>query len=247
MPEEIYLESYMSRACDQHKAQGDNIRVLRTPDGTHIIINDSRFHFILGKTPFNSEQAIEFINNKWSFYKAKRLKINIPHTESFYKKGSKSIEEIVQDINQKVESETHPFIFPLVIKPENGSLSDHVYIVHNIEELKNSYQATQKSEGNGDLALVQQYIGPAKEYRAICLDGQCIFAYEKNIDNAKENGKVNPMYWEGSKPIIVGDKKIIEKISLISMSLYQNHDIQYVGLDLRIDENGTIRPVAKVG
>lgn len=235
--EDIPLESYLYGAVKRARVAGMAIESAPSPTGRDYIVDGIRFTFSGGQTPFNSAQANRFINDKWEVSQALRIRTNTPHTEKFEKDSVLSNDEMVAEIMVKIESETHPFNFPIVIKPNNGSLSENVFIVKNESTLRYAIETARCKDRNGDKVLVQQYIGPAKEYRAICLDGQCIFAYEKNIDDAVESQEPNPIYRQGSKAVLVVNPALLKQFSDIATGLHQDHGVQYVGLDIRVDEN----------
>lgn len=236
--EEIPLQSYIYSAVKKAQARGVNIDYQRTDTSIVVVIDGVHFPFQGSKSPFNSEASDKFIDDKWEVARALRLRVDTPHTEFFPKNTRLTTDEIISYITERIESETHPFTFPIVIKPNNGSLSENVHIAHNAEEIKIALEENLATKQNGDKILIQQYVGPAKEYRVICLNGQCQFAYEKNIDDAIEGQKANPIYWVGSKPVLVTDPNLLKQFDKIGMALYQDHGVHYVGLDVRVDENG---------
>jgi len=231
VPLQAYIYSYLkNKLQDEESIHFDH-------DGNlEIRIAGLPFNFFGSTSPFNSRTVANFINDKWALYDSAKLRINVPYTESFVKKECDD-EKLTDTVLEKVESKTHPFSFPLIIKPNNGSLSSNVYIAHNREELYNAINANRIDNDNGELILIQQYIGPAEEYRAICFNGSCVFAYEKNIDEANESTSLNPIYWNGSKARIVDNQALLDQFSVISEYLFKEHRVTYVGMDLRIDDN----------
>jgi len=236
--EDISLTSYLYSAVKRAQRQGMSIKSEATPIGQDYTVDNVCFSFSGGQTPFNSDQANHFINDKWEVSQALRIRTNTPHTENFEKNSAFCNDEIVADLMQKINSESHPFYFPLVIKPNNGSLSENVYIVEDEDALRSAIETVRQNDQNGSMVLAQQYIGPAKEYRVICLDGQCLLAYEKNIDDAPITAtEPNPIYRQGSKVVLVEDPALLSQFTDIAMGLYQDHGVQYVGLDIRVDAN----------
>lgn len=237
MLEEIPLQSYMYSYLRSRLEDNESIKL--DPKGhLEVTIDSVHFEFNGSNTPFNSKESISFINDKWHLFEKIKWKANTPHTEAFSKNHGKA--DIFDELMAKIESETHPFTFPVVIKPNNGSLSKNVHIVQNEEGLRIAIASNKEDLDNGELILAQQYIGPAREYRAICLDGKCVFAYEKNIDTASPSDTANPIYQVGSKAIITDDNNILRQFGDIADHLKKEHSVNYVGLDLRIDENDQI-------
>jgi len=237
MLEEIPLQSYMYSYL-KNELEGNESVELNPKGHLEATIDGIHFKFNGSNAPFNSEESNLFINDKWALFERIKWKINTPHTEAFSKSHSKA--DIFDELIAKIESETHPFTFPIVIKPNNGSLSKNVHIVQNEEELRIAIANNKEDLDNGELILAQQYIGPAKEYRAICLDGKCVFAFEKNIDMAYPSDRANPIYQVGSKAIITDDNDILSQFEDIADHLKKEHGVNYVGLDLRMDENDQI-------
>lgn len=207
------------------------------PDFT-IVANGKRFGFHLSQSPFNSREVMDFVDNKWALYQAEAASLNMPFTLCFNKTDGKSTESWIADILGAKDNDGVDMRFPLVVKPNQGSRSVNVSIVQNEQELKSAIDAVRAASGQGDKVLVQKYIGPAKEYRVICFEGDLVYAYEKNIDDASRGHLANPSYWPGSKYILLQDPAMKQKFQEFAQCLHKRHGVNYVGFDIRVTEAG---------
>lgn len=88
------------------------------------------------------------------------------------------------------------------------------------------------------IALAQEYIDIEKEYRAVFLDGNYQFAYEKIIDNAKFCDNLSPLHREGSRAEFVINKKEIEAIKNLCKPMFQKNMIPFCGIDIAKSKKG---------
>ena len=97
--------------------------------------------------------------------------------------------------------------------------------------------------GQGDKMLVQQYLGDEngifREIRGICLDGECMLAYERVTDqDIPRDVLTNPSAWPGAKRQEVNDPDITAQIEKLAEHLYYQHGVSYVAFDMKCDRHG---------
>ncbi len=244
-----YLASYI---IDAHKRRGDdalqlsvNYEPLHESPSVKVIFEERSADFEFGHTPFNPEGAERLVRDKWSLYRKTQDELPWPHTESVHKTSARTNQDIRDDVVRKIADPGHPFEFPIVLKPNKGSLSRNVFIANDENELLESIQTVRNDGSNGALMLIQQYLGDEqglfREIRGICLDGETVIAYEKATDQDIPRELVtNPAHWPGVKRHAVDDAEIIQQIDDIAQHLYQEHGVSYIAFDTKCDRDGNI-------
>ncbi len=134
------------------------------------------------------------------------------------------------------------FKYPVVLKRNFGSQGHNVYLCNNradiLSALRRIFSRSRKFGAFDYIAIAQEYIKIKKEYRVIAYKRKLMFAYEKNIDDAVFVGNLSPLHWENAKGVLVQDANILEKLEAFSQGVFNAIPINFVGLDIAIDENG---------
>lgn len=244
-----YLASYIEDAFRRNAPENAQMKVAReaillSPTIT-IEFAEKSHSFSFGNTPFNSEKAHDFINDKWALYKDTHEHFPLPYTEAVEKGTTRTDGDIQQNILHQISDDQHPFAFPLILKPNSGSLSRNVFLVHDQDALLDAIKAVRSEHEQGDKLLIQQYIGsqdtPDREIRALCLDGECMITYERTTSqDIPENKLTNPTLWPDVQRIGVTDHRIIDQINDIAQHLHAHHGVNYVGLDLKCTQDDKV-------
>ena len=239
------IDAWRRRQDEDLHAQVHRDPICESPEVTFQFEQSSQIHrFSFGKTPFNSTEADAMMNDKWRFYETTNDALRFPYTDAIEKRSSQSDAEIAEDIKAKISDPGHVFSLPIVLKPNNGSLSQDVFIVDDENDLTQAIHTIRQNRDRGDQMLVQQYMGdengPYPEIRAICLDGESQIVYTKNVEHATPGSRANPSYWTGSLPVEVEDPKIMDQIDSIASHLHEAHGVHYVAFDLKVDRNGGV-------
>ncbi len=137
----------------------------------------------------------------------------------------------VEKIAQSIESS---FTYPLVVKRNSGTQGQNVFICSNINEVIRALQAIySKQQIEYDhVALVQQYVKPAAEYRIIILNSQFQFAYHKphhRID-----------FGSTESAALITDTFLIDKMNALIGKLAAYFPLTYAGLDVIEDIDGRL-------
>ena len=134
------------------------------------------------------------------------------------------------------------FKYPVVLKRNFGSQGHNVYLCNNradiLSALRRIFSRSRKFGAFDYIAIAQEYIKIKKEYRVIAYKRKLMFAYEKNIDDAIFVGNLSPLHWENAKGVLVQDTNMLEKLEAFSQGVFDAIPINFVGLDIAIDENG---------
>ncbi len=245
--DEKYLASYMidawrRRRDDDLSASINHDPICESPEVT-IEFGQASSRFAFGLTPFNSEHGSALVSNKSELVKASYEHMLCPMTDIYDKRSDLSHEDIRDEILQNIRGKGHPFQFPIVLKPSHGSLSRNVHIAKDEEHLLRAIKSIRSEYGQGDQMLVQQFIGDEqglfREVRGICLDGECLVAYERKTDEVIPEDKIAvPYAWPGVYREQIEDPEIIEQIEKLAEHLYYQHGVSYVAFDMKCDRFG---------
>ncbi|MCB9976167.1 MAG: hypothetical protein H6858_01050 [Rhodospirillales bacterium] len=209
----------------------------------HTANGDFRFGF--GKTPFNTADADLLISDKWRMFQTLGNALPLPFTERIGKRDVRGDAEIAAGIVAKTEDPGHPFSFPLIVKPSEGSLSRHVYIARDEQELVHALRENRSDTSYGDGVLIQQFLGDEQglftEMRAICLDGRTQIAFDRTTDQDIPAGVLtDPAQWPGVRLRENLDIVVLAQIDVIAEYLYENYGVSYVTFDMKRDRAGRV-------
>jgi cyanophycin synthetase len=90
---------------------------------------------------------------------------------------------IISDLKNVNDNE---YIFPVVAKPSNGTMSNNVYI--NIQSITGLKEAVHTITSRNDTAIIEKMVY-GKEYRAIVINGKFVSCIERRPANVTGNGK----------------------------------------------------------
>ena len=209
-----------------------------------LTFNGKSFAFNFGKTPFNSDNASKLINDKWALYHASRSYVARPYTEGVQIESPQKDGEVFCDILSKINEDDHVFSFPLILKPNNGSLGRNVFLARDEDQLSHAIKTIRADKKNGDRLIAQEYLGDEQgafdEIRAICLDGKSQIVFKRSTKEVIPANIMDPGKWPGLTYSEVNNQETTRQIDQLAGHLYQQHGISYIAFDLKLDRNGTI-------
>lgn len=138
--------------------------------------------FVRAATPFNTESIASFCRDKDAVYKLLLGKVKMPRTRSFLDPSGSHGELASARSLDEILIKTSDFVYPRMVKMNQGERGMHVYKVENDAETKDALSRIfDKSFGRYDyIALIQEYIRIAREIRVIVVDRKPEFAYERS-------------------------------------------------------------------
>ncbi|MCB1592001.1 MAG: hypothetical protein KDI90_06070 [Alphaproteobacteria bacterium] len=201
--------------------------------------------FFFGRTPFNSPESERLISDKWDMFRTLQDEIPLPHTEYVSKTDPRSDVGIRDSVVRLINAPEHPFSFPLVVKPSEGSLSCNVHIVKNPCELERAIFLNRTDMSNGPGILFQEFLGDGRqlfpEIRGVCLDGEVMIAYDRVTQHdIPDDLLTNPSHWPGVLRREVTDPKVLDQIQCIAEHLYDAYGLSYVAFDMKCDKEGRL-------
>jgi len=229
---------------NQEKPGKNNIKT-----GTKIdakIENKTQLYLVNSQTPFNSQDSVAVCKDKFFCFLTLQNSIKQPQTLSFldpfcgnnYKEylECENFGQIEEFIKKKLD-------FPLIIKPNSGSLGVNVQKVENKNELKIAIEKIfdTKSRDYDYVMIAQEYVKIDQEFRVITVNGIVELIYQKDISSAEFVGNLSPLHWQGFKTNIIENKEFISKIQeFINPIFAKLPNLFWAGLDIVIDQSGEL-------
>lgn len=177
-----------------------------------------------GIKTYNSSRAIALCDDKGLTYQAlKTYKVKTPNTFVFSLTYNENINQYLDEIMPSLVL----LGFPLVIKERFGSFGEQVYLVNDVEELKQLLTKV----GDSPL-LAQTYIDYEKgvDYRVYVINGKAVLAVKReNKDDFRSNVNQGGVMSE-----VFLDKKMEE----VATKAAKATQCVYAGVDLIKDEAG---------
>ncbi len=201
------------------------------------------YYFVNYMTPFNSASVAEIFKDKEYTYQLLNGKINTPRTLGFvsprceekHKKylSFPDIESIVLEVNKN-------FAFPVILKRNRGFGGNNVFLCKNREQIKEALEIifNVNSKDYDYVALAQEYIEIAREYRAVFCKEKLVLLYEKDKSQAEFAGNLSPLHWEGAKAKHIINPKLMSEIEDFVKPVFAEIAINYAGLDIALDTKG---------
>jgi glutathione synthase/RimK-type ligase-like ATP-grasp enzyme len=204
---------------------------------------DEDYFFVNYMTPFNSGSITQILKDKEYSYQLLNGKINTPKTLSFvspycdekYQKylSYRDIDSMVLEVNKN-------FAVPVIIKRNRGSGGNNVFLCESGEQIKASLEIifNINSKDYDYVALAQEYIEIAREYRAIFCKKKLVLLYEKDKYDAKFAGNLSPLHWEGATAKHIINPNLISEIEDFVKPVFAEITINYAGFDIALDKKG---------
>ncbi|MEG4573385.1 alpha-L-glutamate ligase [Microcoleus sp. N3A4] len=204
---------------------------------------EENYYFVNYMMPFNSASIAQIFKDKEYTYQLLSGKINTPrtlgfvtpHCEEKYKKylSFPDIESIVLEVNKN-------FAFPVILKRNRGAGGNNVFLCKTIEQIKEALEIIFNidSKNYDYVALAQEYIEIAREYRAVFCKEKLVLLYEKDKSQAKFAGNLSPLHWEGAKAKHIINPNLMSEIEDFVKPVFAEMAINYAGFDIALDKNG---------
>ncbi len=183
------------------------------------------YYFVKGASPVNSLTHLLMCRDKDIFYELIKNVTNTPKTLKFYKS-----DDDYQDIEELC---LQSFSYPFVVKMNSGERGRNVFKVSDYNELVAAMKSVYCCD---NITIVQKYIDPKTEYRALVFEKELIFVYKKNNENGQYNGNLNPLYYEGSFIELVNDKDLQDRIYDFVIPVFDVIKIPYIAFDIILDK-----------
>lgn len=205
-----------------------------------------RVHYFSNmSTPLNDHAMAQICQDKEFFHRLSLPLARVPATRGYVNPlaGARhrayvefpTVAAIAEDVVGR-------FSLPVIIKKNRGSIGTNVFRCDGAADVERAVAEifNPQSAKFDYIALAQEHIAIAREYRVLYLDGELQFAYEKNIDRATFVGNLSPLHWEGARALLVEDAALLERLRAAFAPLFASIPLRFCGLDVALDRAGQI-------
>ncbi len=206
-----------------------------------IWINNDPLYFQLNKTPFNSAVMASICIDKEHTYRLFQDAIRMPKTIGFldYNTVSRYQKYLtftsLGAITTEIEKE---LAYPVIVKKNKGGLGVNVFMCQNRAEAHQALNVIfdRNSSDYDYVALVQEYLPFAKEFRLVCFRGEAMLAYERISGSAAFNAR----YWESehSSTRHITDQNIIDDLVEFVCPAMGIKGLEFIGFDIVLAKDG---------
>lgn len=191
--------------------------------------------FQQNRTPFNTEVIASICKDKEHTYQLLHKQIAMPKTIGFL--DFNTHDQYQQYVNypsqqaviNKIEQE---FNYPLVIKRNNGALGINVFLCHDREMTATALgEIFNRMNYSYDyIALAQEYIQPAQEFRVVFFRGELLLCYQR----VSENKAFGARYWDTNKghALPIDNQEELSRLTQFAQPALKLPGLNYVGLDI---------------
>lgn len=205
-------------------------------------IDSREYPFITTDTPLNSAMTARICNDKGYTFELLQDVVAMPRTLSLIDPDApppfqayasfRNFEPMKEEILKE-------FTLPLIIKKNSGSIGTNVFKIDDekriIPALKTVFNRT--SPVYDHVALAQEFIPIAHEYRVTVLNKEIILIYEKDISQATFTGNLSPLHWKGARAVVIDNKTLIARIKKFITPVFSKLNVIYGGFDIAVDNN----------
>lgn len=144
------------------------------------------------------------------------------------------IESVVADIEGR-------FGYPVIVKPNTGSVSRHVFKATSRGELAGGVEAIfAHADGSEDCLIAQEYLEFEHEYRGIFVHGELVMLYEKTDSAAPGVRGGGPLEWSDVMDQLVADPVIRDHLKETFAPVLSGLRIEYTGADIGVMADGSV-------
>lgn len=198
----------------------------------------TEYFFVNFTMPFNNDAVSRICKDKEFAYRLLKSVVRMPDTLGFFDpaydderfaqfKKEKSIGEIAEKI-------LTTFSLPTIVKMNAGTRGTNVYKCESEDEVERSLTAifNKISRHYDYVALGQEYIPPAREFRVIVFRKKVLLAYEKDISHAHFVGNLSPLHWEGARAVHVIDTSALAEFEKFLLPICDKVPVEFCGADI---------------
>ena len=207
-----------------------------------LIIRDQSHLFVNCTTPLNTQSVATFFLDKDFFYTLLNEQVRMPLTIPFLDPdGDQKYQRFIShnSIKKIVGAIEAHFDYPLIIKKNKGRRGEHVFKVDSPATASDALETIfcQQSPAYDHVALAQRFIPIRNEYRAIFLDGELVFAYEKCVAPEPTTENISPLHHQGAKALQIHDPQLLAAMRDFCRPMFQRLPGLFCGIDLALDQH----------
>ena len=224
------LEIAVSRAGLTLTTASEDGNVVRV-DGP----NGSRY-FLRNKHPFNDYVSARLAEDKSYQYELflnaglrvpYTMKLFNPYADERFNRYQKhtSVEDLVAEIESQIS-------YPIVVKRNQGSFAQGVYLEHDREGLRERLDLLFRHSGYLNNIVICQSFVAGREYRAVASGGRVHLVYEKQGPlTAETGGDLNPLHRPGGLAVKVDDEATLNSFDKVAECIGEVLDLGFYAID----------------
>ena len=223
----------LSAACRQLGLDFDYL----DPDHNlvRIVLGGQAHYFQLNRTPFNAESVAGLCKDKYHTYCLLKDAVRCPQTLAFlsYRVDARYARYLryrsASEIVAAVEAELG---YPLIVKSNRGSFGSNVFLCHAARDTQTAIETVfdKHSHLYDYVALAQEFIPTAHEYRLVCYRQTPVLAYARSGGPSAFNAR----YWDSAsaRAVLIEQATLIDELAAFVRPVYGVLDLGFVGFDI---------------
>lgn len=238
---DVVSQRYLSHLIHQYaraaKSQGADVtpKWSRDPYVAGTVLTNAlgeEFTFTIGQPSFADDVYYSCVDDKTIMMHAVKDHFNVP-AYSIHKKKHQPLDEVIHSAMDIIEDQNNVITYPLIVKPNRGSRSNHVYIVHDENDLRVAIEANHSDQRHGRDIIIQQCIEDAVDVRLIMMGGECVYAKTtERFDQITTN-----VAFEQLHDVTITDASLLKRLNNASSYLLHEKGLEYGGIDFRLDKD----------
>ena len=201
----------------------------------NLLLVADHYYFQLSRTPFNSEVMASLCKDKEHQYDSLHHLVNIPKTQGFldYNTTGQFQQYLRCDSRDStvaaIEAE---FDYPLVIKPNQGSLGVNVFCCRDRQAVITALETIfdRRCRDYDCVAIAQAFVHSQQEFRVVCFDGEPVLCYQRVSAQAEFGAR----YWQTAdgRAVLHTTDGIARRVATEFAPALRLPGLRYVGLDV---------------
>lgn len=237
MAEVNLLPSLIKQACEElalpFEFVTDNKMVIKIlfPNGPHYLINSN-----LGLL---SSSEAQLCLDKAYQAEALTTHVRLPRTKSYLDPQNRfGHQSKFSTLKQIGDDALTNLKLPVIVKMNSGSQGQGVFLCQTNQELKTAIDTifNHKSWDYDHVLVVQEYIKPKAEFRAVYYKKKLELFYHKDNRNALFAGNLSPLHFTNAKAIDVTSQSLSKAVDDFIQPIFKQINLKYAGFDLILDE-----------
>jgi len=199
--------------------------------------------FQSNRTPFNTEVMAGICLDKGHTYQLLKDAVPMPRTLAIldFAVAPRYRQYLaLRSLDQALARIEDEFDYPVVVKRNRGALASNVFLCHDPGAVADALgRIFDRQRHSYDfIALAQEFLPTAREYRVVCHEGEVVFAYERVL----EQSDFKAAYWTlpGGAARYIGDRARWRTFEDFAAPIFQVLPLGFVGLDVLETRDGRL-------
>jgi len=193
-------------------------------------------YFLRNKHPFNDYVSARLAEDKAYQYELFRnADLRVPYTMKLFNpyaderfnryREHASVDQLIDEIETRMS-------YPLVVKRNQGSFAQGVYLEHDREGLSERLDLLFRHSGYLNNILICQSFVAGREYRGVATGGEVLLVYEKQGPlTAESGGDLNPLHRPGGKAVKVDDPELLKSFATVAECISEALPLGFYAID----------------